>query len=354
MGNLLAVLFGITVVVVALGGAESILRLKAWWNTPREHQPIRSNLGALAQRDDRLGFVPRASISLHDRAIEGNRVIYDADYAIDAEHRRKTPIIAEAECKALFFGCSFTFGLGVNDDETLPARFEHYAPDFQAFNYGCPGYGPQQMWCQITAKDISENFKGSRGAAVYVFIEDHIDRLIGTDAVLTNWEYPMPWLTFEEGQIKHNGTFYDRSPMRYCFFRYFCTTHLARFARHHFARPAPEYVPTEENRALLIHVLSECAGKVNSANPNFTFYCMIYPGVKPETAEIIGGQLRAAGIRVLDYSRLLDHCGYGNDQLYYADSPTLSWGHPKALNYDLVAQQLAKDIGKCGTETTAQ
>jgi hypothetical protein len=100
--------------------------------------------GALTQPDRELGFAP----------IPGARSrwmmpgVYDATYQINALGARGVDADAgdDAEQWILAVGCSLTFGLGVNDDETWPARLgEHLGEGAQVVNGGVIAYGPQQM-----------------------------------------------------------------------------------------------------------------------------------------------------------------------------------------------------------------
>ena len=61
--------------------------------------------------------------------VHEEREVYRATYTTDALGRRATPRPANAERAILFVGCSFTFGLGVNDDETLPWHVAKQIPE---------------------------------------------------------------------------------------------------------------------------------------------------------------------------------------------------------------------------------
>lgn len=76
---------------------------------------------------------------------------FDVTYAIDASGFRKAPAqpsSGPAPREVLFFGDSFTFGLGVNDAETFVARLNSPSPvsaaAFQFVNCGIPGYSTDQ------------------------------------------------------------------------------------------------------------------------------------------------------------------------------------------------------------------
>ena len=44
-----------------------------------------------------------------------------------------------------FFGGSFAFGFGLNDNETMPYLLQKYLKNWKIENYGINGYGVHQM-----------------------------------------------------------------------------------------------------------------------------------------------------------------------------------------------------------------
>ena len=71
------------------------------------------------------------------------RMIYDAIYTIGDDGFRVTPLDPTSGDKIVFYGDSFTFGEGLNNDETLP----YYVAQLTGRpvkNYGFHGYGVQQ------------------------------------------------------------------------------------------------------------------------------------------------------------------------------------------------------------------
>jgi hypothetical protein len=81
-----------------------------------------------------------------------------------------------------FVGCSFTFGVGVSDSETLPAQVSRKLPDYHVYNFGMPAVSlaefladvklnPQPIW-----HDVQEN----HGIFIYYFLDAHIRRFART------------------------------------------------------------------------------------------------------------------------------------------------------------------------------
>jgi hypothetical protein len=71
-----------------------------------------------------LGMRPRPNIVRARHRLEvGGRLSFDVHYSTDRFGRRMTVVEAPERRRelALFFGCSVTWGAGVEDDQTLPA-----------------------------------------------------------------------------------------------------------------------------------------------------------------------------------------------------------------------------------------
>jgi hypothetical protein len=128
--------------------------------------------------DDQLGIVLPRGVKGEARKLTDGHLDYDVIYTIDADGHRATSSSADpAAGNVLFIGCSFTFGQGLNDDETLPQQFstltgQHY----HVVNLGVPTYGLHQpvriLELGLADADLT---KGPR-IIVYSAIPDHARR----------------------------------------------------------------------------------------------------------------------------------------------------------------------------------
>ena len=59
------------------------------------------------------------------------------------------PITSPHRPKLIFLGDSFTFGDGLNDNETYPWVVQELLPDFEVLNLAVPGYGTCQVYLQL-------------------------------------------------------------------------------------------------------------------------------------------------------------------------------------------------------------
>ncbi len=134
-------------------------------------------------------------------------VLYDVVYTRDAEKRRITPVMSRATTAVVFLGCSFTFGDGLEDQETFPWQVaQKLGEKYQVFNYGISGFGAHDVLAVLEG-DLSRLQAFERILFFYTAIEDHQRRLVvGPRYVLENGlpvrqgSYPPSPIAFSSGQ----------------------------------------------------------------------------------------------------------------------------------------------------------
>lgn len=158
--------------------------------------------------DNVLGVIPRSNCQVrHQRQFQGKSVI-DTVYAIDEHHLRVVvPAGDPAHETVVFCGCSFIFGEGVADDETLPSRVAQLRPDLRVLNFGFHGYGPHQMLANLESGRIARLCPQPPRVVVYQMIPDHIGRVVGW----IPYNSHAPRYGWREGHIERLGH-HDDSP----------------------------------------------------------------------------------------------------------------------------------------------
>lgn len=168
--------------------------------------------------DTELGFAPLPeAIQTVSRRVDDGEVIYDVVYSSLPSGWRVTPQHPEAETAVIFFGCSFTFGEGLNDADSFPYKVaEQLGEKFQVFNFAFHGYGSNQMLVQIESgilDDIAKKYK-----KLYVFyttIDGHGLRSAALPVYM--WAPRFPWYELENGQVVRKG---DISDKKFAYFLY--------------------------------------------------------------------------------------------------------------------------------------
>ena len=101
---------------------------------------------AIHRLDDRYGYVqiPNSTDSERGRG-------FTASYTIDADGYRTMPRPERPRATVVFLGDSFTYGWGVNDNQTFPyvLATEHWS-DIRVINAGVEGWGLTQFYLAVT------------------------------------------------------------------------------------------------------------------------------------------------------------------------------------------------------------
>jgi hypothetical protein len=285
------------------------------------------------QYDDLLGYRPKPDV--HSRAVKkrDGKVVFDAVYDFDAYGRRVTPVHNRDRRNKylIFFGGSYVFGEGVNNDETTPYRVAERAPGYMPYNYAFCGYGTQQMLARLQEGSIEEEIEESDGAAIYFFIDDHVSRVIGRLRIYVGWGHNMPYYTIdEEGALVRKGDFTSGRPWTTRFYNLIGRSAIIRFFKINF----PLRI-TEDHIRLTCRVIEESRDLYREAFGNDNFYVVFYPGAR--YAGRLKPYLEKAGIRYVDYAHLFDR----TDKRYVlSESDT----HPTPFAHKTIAGQLVKDI----------
>jgi len=124
--------------------------------------------------DPVLGWRPKPGIRV--RSVEPGS--YDVTVTTTADGLRGRQAIARERTpgtpRIAVFGCSQTFGSGVEDDETFSARLAASLPDVEVLNFGVHGYGTDQMLLRWERDGVGY----APDVVVLAFAYYHLDRNI--------------------------------------------------------------------------------------------------------------------------------------------------------------------------------
>jgi len=254
--------------------------------------------------DPVLGVRHVVSATYHAEMLTKNGdVVYRAAYAFDEFGRRVTVSDGTPKSRsALFFGCSFVEGAGLGDNDTLPSQVAVRASRYQVLNYSIGGSGPQQMLVQLRQRDFSaERVPDPAALGVYVFLDFHVERAIGSMQVVTTYGRDFPYFALDaDGTLRDRGTFTTGRPVRSFVYSVLNRSHAVRYALGSVAdwppRSAEEYRTTAA-------IVAESKAAFLARFPKGRFVAVIYPGT-PQPS--IRPWLTRRGIELLDLSDLFD------------------------------------------------
>ena len=143
------------------------------------------------------------------RRTRGDEVVFDVMYTTDEKGRRITPDNnATADTLILLFGCSFTFGEGLNDKETFAWQLgELLGPKFQVYNYGFHGYGSHQMLALLESDRLDELKKKYKNTYAYYLSFPSVEQRSAGIAIWWGGSNTPRYVLDGNGAVKSAGTF---------------------------------------------------------------------------------------------------------------------------------------------------
>jgi len=319
--------------VAALEGICGWLLRRQAARLPKLEGPVHS-----MQTDPVLGYKPRPDTTLTGVRTKNGVPLYQIRFQTDSNHLRVTPgIDADASRYALFFGCSMTFGEGVESNQTIPYYFGQADPTFHPYNLAFSGYGPQQMLARLRQDSLRRFVTQPTGAAYYLFIPDHVNRVIQS---LTNYAYNRgnaPYFYLDGADsLRYGGLFREGRKTRNAVYEVLSRSNVLKLFKigYPFRLGPADYQLTAE-------VLAASARAYGRQFGNDQFYVVLYPGTPP-LPELVA-RLKARNVKILDYSRLFNpfQKGYSipDDE------------HPTPLANQVLVAQLVKDLPRFSVTT---
>ena len=127
--------------------------------------------------DPVLQYRLRPNTTVKARATYGDQLLYDVTYNIDALGARVTPGSVDSGPTYIFFGDSFAFSEGVNDDDTLASLFANkLQPPAHVVNFGVPGWGPTHQVRAVETGLFDSAVIGKVAAVIVVGDSQRISR----------------------------------------------------------------------------------------------------------------------------------------------------------------------------------
>ena len=226
--------------------------------------------------DENLGYRVRPNLALPVTKYANGEPVYAVVYHTDRFGRRVVPESSnrnDAQKFIAFFGCSFTFGEGVQDEETLPNLVAREMPDYMVYNYGVFGYGPQHLLRMVETGFVNKTIPQRKGIIVYSMFFDHINRAVGRmNIILMNGRH-FPYYQLQEGNLVFAGHF-DRE--RTCLHRLMSLVNKSGIVRYFNLNFPPLREKDFETTARMI---TETKRLLSKQFEEIEFYILVYPTI---------------------------------------------------------------------------
>jgi hypothetical protein len=284
-------------------------------------------------------LLPRASteftIERRLPAQNGTEPAWTSKLSTDSLRRRVVPANSGKLAKnfVTFFGCSFTFGLGEDDANTLPNQLSQLLPHTNVYNYALEGGSPAKTLRRFELLPPQTEVPESLGIGIYIFIQDQIRRTVNTMSFIGTWgaDTPVYEMNGTANQPKYLGQYQEIFPLKTALFQIFMKSNILRYFRIDFPRKYND----EDYQLVALH-LEAVKEKFLENFPNQKFLVVLFPDPFRNLPKLIP-ELEKYKIHYLDYSDVpLEN--YVSGLVSYPD------GHPTPAAYHFVAQQLAADL----------
>jgi hypothetical protein len=252
-----------------------------------------------------------------------------AFYTCDSLGRRETGNEYKSSRKnyALFFGCSVSFGVLVDDKQTLPSILERLDTNYRSYNYGVSGYGTHHLYALLHNRNLKNEITETDGAAFYIYFYGHVNRAMGDMDSYINWNGNSPYYYLDDNKIVRNGNFKDGRKLVSKFYTFFSRTYVCKYFDIHLPGKL-----RERHYRFAAKLIEESYKEYQRQFGNDKFYVLFLPGWGNELKPFLD-ELK---IKYLDYNILLL---YWQDKYHFTGD-----GHPRPLFYKILAEQIEKDV----------
>ena len=296
--------------------------------------------GAPPVKNDWLGSAFRPSSVIHAWHREGDRLLFDVRYTNDSFGLRIGPPLSVERPKGtvLFFGCSYAYGEGLNDEATLPYQVGVASGgSYRILNFAGGGYGPHQMLSSLEHGLVDRVVGGdSVRYAVYEAIPEHVLRAVGR---VPFQRHAPRYRIANDGKLVFAGHFDDRSPNRLKRVgQEFERSALYRFMAYQVPRLWP--VPDSDLRTYLA-IVSRSRDILRTKYPNIRFEVLLW-GDGRDLEQRIATGLDRLGIPVQRVPEILPHFDEYLHGSRYRVSPDDI--HPDSIANAILARYLASRV----------
>jgi hypothetical protein len=229
------------------------------------------------------------------------------------------------------FGCSFTQGSALNDDQTIGYYLAKYSPEYFPYNYGIGGAGMSTILALTEKVNFKEQISESEGVFVYLYIEAHPRRSLGRWPEI-QWSDSLPYYKKnEQGLLIHSGSVGEARP-------YYVKTlkMLGKIFGNNVLKGRVFPYITESDELLACQIVSQARDNLKKSFPKSKFVVYGHP---------TGGTITKTLSDCIVGKNINVHQGFVKEFAKDIDSYTVEGdGHPNAAANELIAQDILKAV----------
>jgi len=283
------------------------------------------------ETDDVLGWRLIKNSRWHAKKFYDGKLLYDVVVTVGDNGLRITPPCRRGCTQSiLFFGCSYTYGQGVNDRETLPYQVALLTDRrYATYNFAVHGYGTHQMLAAIENGLVDTRVKEDARYIIYGAIyPEHIYRLAG---LRSSWGHDPKYVLDSHGEPRYLGHFDDEVCRRWI-----CTWVARQIEKSALITRTTRLIQGffKVDDALFVAMVIKSRKLLLERFPNAEFHMIVWDQAPNEQ---VLSTLRNQGIKVHLIKDVLPSW-WKRQYLIEHD------GHPSALAYRTVSQYVVQQI----------
>ena len=235
----------------------------------------------------------------------------------------------------IFFGCSYTFGAQLSDEETLSNKLAKKL-NINVYNFGICASGIQHMLSLLQNNNFYNLIKEEPKYAIYTIIPDHFGRL-------QKYIFPSPMM--ENGINLQYELKNSKLKKRYIPLNLFSKSFLVRSIYYQIDTKRNDFEPStkKQNNILAYYIFSESFKILKKKYPNIKFIILRYETEEDLAEEYenekIWENLKKQGIIIINSSDLI-----GRKYKYASEDTCEDNYHPSEKAWDLLVPKLIEQI----------
>lgn len=282
------------------------------------------------------GLKPHAGETVTETYL-GDAPPFQRTYSTDKFNMRPTQKKSSAKKYLVLAGCSFTFGVGVEDQHTLPVYLQNQLPDYQGYNLGSMGGGLHTVIWHVGHFAPRHYLKEKSGDFIYVFMEDHIRRFLG-DFRFVRWApSTAPYYRVEGDKLTYKGKISDQ-----------LKTKIFQFSRNFGIENHLSYLDdtiTDRDLAEFARAVGHLRHAVEAKFPASKFHFAVHPSfpLVQDRREILLKGLHQRGIHTIDVTGEF-HGIVKERNLTMKDLRVVNDPHPSEVVNEIFSELLARKL----------
>lgn len=235
----------------------------------------------------------------------------------------------------IFFGCSYTFGAQLSDEQTLSNKLAKKL-NINVYNFGICASGIQHMLSLLQNNNFYNLIKEEPKYAIYTIIPDHFGRL-------QKYIFPSPMMTNGinlQYELKNS-----KLKKRYIPLNLFSKSFLVKSIYYQIDTKRNDFEPNikEQNNLLAYYIFTESFQILKKKYPNIKFIILRYETENDYAEEYennkIWENLQKQGIIIINSSDLI-----GRKFKYASEDTCEDQYHPSEKAWDLLVPKLIEQI----------